>query len=135
MCIAHEKAIRHGLGLASPRDRDAVDPLQWAEQHAWEAVRRANGGEMPEERAESVVCGPREPTDEEMVETLAPIVAASQYLPGVFGEMSEETQADDIRRARRALQNPATGDDADCDDEAATFILAAWKAARAWGRK
>lgn len=47
VCIAHEKAIRPGLGLASPRERDAVDPLQWAESHAWEAVRRANGGEMP----------------------------------------------------------------------------------------
>ena len=26
LCIAHEKTIRPGLGLASPRERDSVDP-------------------------------------------------------------------------------------------------------------
>lgn len=98
----------------------------YSEERAWEAVRRANGGEMPEERAESVVLGPREPTDEEMVEALAKIVA-NAVSPGTDPEV--------LDLARRSLIEEDVPD-LDGDMLAASIAaFQAWKAARAWGRK
>ena len=79
-----------------------------AESCAWEAVRRANGGEMPEVRAELVVLGPHEPTDEEMIVALAPIAA----------------------KLCHALHASP-----DVQQRIAEACGASWKAARAWGRK
>jgi hypothetical protein len=97
-----------------------------AEEQAWEAVRRANGGEMPQERVESVICGPREPTDEEMVEALAPIVA---------GNIWRDPDRDDVDLARQMLQNPSNKHFDSTHCAVASGAIDSWKAARAWGRK
>lgn len=196
VCIAHEKAIRPGLGLAGPRERDAVDPLQWAEFHAWEAVRRANGGEMPEvpgktddktwkrsamqeallwfadeghdvglprhqtgvekarealgipcryedgsimPLAEAVALGAAigadvdEPTDEEMVEALAPIVAelSNDAVTWAHNKPFHEAWIDQARLCM--LGQPSTWTRAFRSQCA--IALASWKAARARGRK
>lgn len=91
-----------------------------AEEQAWEAVRRANGGEMPEERAESVVCGPHEPTDEEMVEALAAIVA----------DACGWQASDRIERAKQMLRAPVVE-----YHYIVEACVASWKTSRAWGRK
>jgi hypothetical protein len=98
----------------------------WAESHAWEAVRRANGGEMPEEASTS-----SEPTDEEMAEALAPIVAAHdrkawERAPVLTREVWIR-QAKDCLRGNRGYTASFV--------DAAVGAVASWKAARAWGRK
>jgi hypothetical protein len=117
--------------IASPHNTNAK--RSDAEEQAWEAVRRANGGEMPQERVESVICGPREPTNEEMVEVLAPIVARERYEH--FAKASARVQEEMIARTKCALM----AQPADEEDPLATALgllaVASWKAARAWGRK
>jgi hypothetical protein len=67
-----------------------------------------------------------EPTDEEMVEALVPIIATAHHAGGV----AAKTRA--IRAARKSLQGEKSETWADHDAEVA---IASWKAARAWGRK
>jgi hypothetical protein len=110
--------------IASPHNVNAK--RSDAEEQAWEAVRRANGGEMPQERVESVICGPREPTNEEMVEVLAPIVAKSRH-GEAWNRLDAYVQAAHINDIAAQLR---TG-----DSTIARITIASWKAARAWGRK
>ena len=93
----------------------------YSEERAWEAVRRANGGEMPEEASTS-----SEPTDEEMVEALAPIVAKSRH-GEAWNRLDAYVQAAHINDIAAQLR---TG-----DSTIARIAIASWKAARAWGRK
>jgi len=104
--------------IASPHNANAK--RSDAEEQAWEAVRRANGGEMPGEPAIPEASAPSEPTDEEMVEALAPIVADACG----WGASNR------IERAKRMLRAPVVEYHYIVD-----ACVASWKAARAWGRK
>lgn len=103
-----------------------------AESAAWEAVRRANGGEMPEEQEREEAKRPAdEPTDEEMVEALAPIVAR-EYM-GHHWEEGEETRARAECDAHNVLR--WNRDSASHLGALGRFAIASWKAARAWRKK
>lgn len=105
--------------IASPHNVNAK--RNEAEEQAWEAVRRANGGEMPEEASTS-----SEPTEKEMVEVLAPIVAKSRH-GEAWNRLDAYVQAAHINDIAAQLR---TG-----DSTIARIAIASWKAARAWGRK
>ena len=115
----------------SPPSDESI--AMWAENHAWEAVRRANGGEMPEEHErEEATCAvaatrtPNEPTDEGMVEALAPIVAESVYGSGWANLCAEDQDRRRLYATSTLIERASSADRA---------ALASWKAARAWGRK
>jgi hypothetical protein len=182
-------------GLQSDERLNDGEPAAMAERDAWEAVRRANGGEMPgeprnvddktgkrsaireallwfadeghyegtyrqgagfvdavgltkarealgipierddrslmplaEALTHSVTIGPDvdEPTNEEMVEVLAPIVAKSRH-GEAWNRLDAYVQAAHINDIAAQLR---TG-----DSTIARITIASWKAARAWGRK
>lgn len=85
-----------------------------AESEAWEAVRRANGGEKP--------C-----STDDMIEGLAPIVA--RYDPKTWATVSVDVRAHWIEEAKRCLN----GSDQNFTPEfrnTCALALAAWKAAK-----
>jgi hypothetical protein len=100
---------REALGIPIERDDRSLMPLAEALTH-------------------SVTIGADvdEPTDEEMVEALAPIVATSRH-GEAWNRLDAYVQAAHINDIAAQLR---TG-----DSTIARVAIASWKAARAWGRK
>lgn len=103
----------HEVGCGK-EDSNAEKQGCYAEKRAWEAVRRATA-------AESV------PPTDDMIDALAPIVAAALYAD--YADSSEATRARLVAYAAREMREPHA-----CLDLAqhatVTIAIAAWKAAK-----
>lgn len=112
--------------IASPHNANAK--RSDAEEQAWEAVRRAAGVEHIE-----AIGAAEEPTCEEMVEALAPIVAAA-HSGNAWANWSEQDRPYKIARFELLLQNDKVSADL-LERQLVEATLASWKAARAWVKK
>lgn len=108
--------------IASPHHVNAK--RSEAEEQAWEAVRRANGGEMPED---DVVPGDDPTQGEGSLRKFAVLVASAEYGDG-WEELALLSKKARVDAMSRLLENPASS-------SLARVAIASWKAARAWGRK
>jgi hypothetical protein len=103
--------------IASPHNVNAK--RSDAEEQAWEAVRRANGGEMPED---DIASGDDPTQGEGSLRKFAVLVASAEYGDGWEGLalLSKKARVD---ATSRLLENPASS-------SLARVALASWKAAQ-----